>query len=174
MLSLETWEKLSYIVTVVGLPFGIAVFLLEQRRQRLNDEEEVYQRLADEYTGFQKLVLEHSDLQLNAPHPTQPLTPEQEERKRILFDVLTSLFERAYILVYEDRMNKQQARLWQTWEDFMRVWCRRADYRTQLADLLVGEDPDFAEHIRKLAAEEAAKDQSRHPHPTPPVESESP
>ena len=45
---LEWLEALSYIVTVVGLPFAIAVFLYEQRRERQNEEEEIYQRLSDE------------------------------------------------------------------------------------------------------------------------------
>jgi hypothetical protein len=30
--SLEAWELASYVVTVVGLPFAIAVFLYEQRK----------------------------------------------------------------------------------------------------------------------------------------------
>ena len=45
---LQLWELASYVVTVVGLPFAIAVFLMEQRRERQNDEEETYQRLSDE------------------------------------------------------------------------------------------------------------------------------
>lgn len=39
--SLETWELLSYVVTVIGLPLAIAVFLFEQRKERENEEEGV-------------------------------------------------------------------------------------------------------------------------------------
>jgi hypothetical protein len=35
--DLETWELLSYIVTVVGLPFAIGVFLFDQRKERENE-----------------------------------------------------------------------------------------------------------------------------------------
>lgn len=42
-MSLETWELLSYIVTVFGLPLAIVSFMLEQRKERENEEEEVYQ-----------------------------------------------------------------------------------------------------------------------------------
>jgi hypothetical protein len=35
---LETWELLSYIVTVVGLPLAILVYLFEQHKERRNDE----------------------------------------------------------------------------------------------------------------------------------------
>lgn len=48
MTVLETWEFLSYVVTVVGLPFAIVVFMFEQRKERQNEDEEVYQRLSDE------------------------------------------------------------------------------------------------------------------------------
>lgn len=67
-----TWfewaEALSYAVTVVGLPLAIAVFMYEQRRNRQNEEEEIYQRLSDEYTEFLKLVLANPDLQFTQAH----------------------------------------------------------------------------------------------------------
>ena len=153
MNTLEHWELWSYVVTVVGLPFAILVFLWERRRERANEEEELYQRLSDEYAEFLKLVLENADLRLRSATPVQ-LTPEQQERKLIIFDLLISIFERAYLLVYEDTMNKQQQRLWQSWEDYMREWCRRDDFRTLLPQMLGGEDPEFAAHIARIAREE--------------------
>lgn len=150
MTSFAWWEMMSYVVTVVGLPFAIAVFLWEQRRERAGEEEELYQRLSDEYAEFVKLVIENSDLRLRSRSPIE-LTPEQEERKLLIFDLLISIFERAYILVYEERMNRQQRRLWQSWEDYMREWCRRDDFRGALPQLLQGEDEDFAAHIQRIA-----------------------
>jgi hypothetical protein len=73
------------------------------------------------------------------------------ERKQAIFGILVSIFERAYILVYEERMNKQTRRLWSSWEDYMREWCRRADFRNALPELLQGEDPDFRGHIESIA-----------------------
>lgn len=75
----------------------------------------------------------------------------------VLFEILVALFERAYILVYEEDMDKDEARLWASWEDYMREWCRRADFREALPALLSGEDPDFAAYISRLSAEEDAK-----------------
>lgn len=37
--TLETWELLSYVVTVIGLPLAIGIFLYEQRKERENEEE---------------------------------------------------------------------------------------------------------------------------------------
>ena len=137
---------------LIGLPFAIAVFIFEQRRERQSEEEEIFQRLSDEYREFLKLVLDNSDLHLlrfdGVPHD---LTEDQKERRLAIFGILVSLFERAYLLVYEERMGKQARRLWQSWEDYMREWVRRSEFRDALPGLLQGEDPDFTAYISKLA-----------------------
>src|SRR5438046_2148772 len=103
MTWLEWSEFLSYAVTVVGLPFAIAVFMHDRRRARMNEQEEIYQRLADEYAGFLKLLLVNADLRLlRRRGEPDVLAEEQAERRMALFNILVSLFERAYMLVYEE------------------------------------------------------------------------
>jgi hypothetical protein len=150
--SLLEWsEFLSYFVTIIGLPLAIYVFLDEQRKERGNEEAETHQRLSDEYNDFLKLVIANADLHLLRPGGSDAeLTPEQLERKQAAFGILIALFERAFILVYEEDMDKQQRRLWQSWEDYMREWCLRRDFREALPALLEGEDPEFARHIFQL------------------------
>ena len=156
MTTMEIWELLSYVVTVIGLPLAILVFLYEQRKERENEDEEVYQLLSDNYQDFLKIALANPDLRLYSAAQAQQLTDEQKERMLIIFNMLVSLFERAYLLLYEDRMSSQQRRRWSSWEDYMREWCRRSDFRTSLPPLLNGEDPDFVKYIQGLVAEEPA------------------
>lgn len=157
MSMLEWMELASYVVTVVGLPGAIYVFVHEQRKERSNEEEEIYQRLSDNYVSFLRLVLDHADLQLLRRHGAQAqLSDEQQERRDVLFGILISLFERAHLLVYEEQMPRQTRRLWQSWEDYMREWCQREDFRAALPELLRGEDEEFCALIRRIAAEEAA------------------
>jgi hypothetical protein len=153
-MTLENWEMLSYIVTVFGLPLAIFAFLHEQRKERENEEEEVYQQLSDTYTDFLKLVIANPDLKLRSQASTPDLNEEQVERMQAMFEILISLFERAYLLAYEEDMSQKQLRRWCSWEDYMREWCRREDFREQLPRLLQGEDPDFAGYIVRLSAEE--------------------
>jgi hypothetical protein len=102
--------------------------------------------------NFLKLALEHSDLQLlHRDVRPRALTEEQLERRYAIFGILVSIFERAYILVYEERMPRQTRRLWSSWEDYMREWCRNEDFRNALPELLEGEDPDFQAHIKLVA-----------------------
>lgn len=158
MTTLETWELWSYVITVFGLPFAIGVFLYDQRRERENEDDEIYQKLSDEYADFLRMVLDHADLQLRSSREPLPNpTPEQQERILIVFDLLISLFERAYLLVYEEDMSKRQQRQWQSWEDYMRNWCARDDFRNLLPSLLEGEDPDFAKHIFRIAREQSER-----------------
>jgi hypothetical protein len=154
MSVLEFFELGSYVVTLFALPFGIYVFLREQRKERENEEEEGWQRLADAYNDFLKLVLANPDLKLRTESGAPHLSDEQRERTRVIFEMLISLFERAYILLYEDDMPGHQSRRWHSWDDYMREWCRRTDFRALLPELLRGEDPAFADYIRVLADEE--------------------
>ncbi|OYY74535.1 MAG: hypothetical protein B7Y40_04100 [Gammaproteobacteria bacterium 28-57-27] len=150
-MSTEIWELLSYIVTVIGLPMALAFFIFEQRKERSNEDEAIWLQLSDAYIDFLKVVIENSDLQLRVKSAVLNLNNEQLERKRVIFDMLISLFERAYLLAYEDDMDDKQRRRWHSWEDYMREWCQREDFRTRLPELVCGEDPDFAAYILHLA-----------------------
>jgi hypothetical protein len=156
MMSSGIWEWLSYVVTVIGLPLAILVFIYEQRKERNNEEEEVYQLLSDNYQDFLKVALDNTDLRLFTTEQTPDLTDEQRERMFIIFNMLISLLERAYLLLYEERMSPQQLRRWQSWDDYMREWCSRGDFRAMLPELLRGEDPGFVSYIRNLAAQYGA------------------
>ena len=150
----EGLELASFLVTVVGLPFAIGVFLYEQRRERENEEEEAYQLLSDAYNDFLKIVLDNADLHLRTTSALPNPTPEQNERMLVIFDMLISLFERAYLVAYKRDMSDTERRRWNSWDDYMREWCRRDDFFNALPLMLRGEDPAFQGHILRLAQEE--------------------
>jgi hypothetical protein len=150
-ISRDTWELLSFVVTVFGLPMALTVFIYEQHRERDNEEENVYQLLSDNYQDFLKVALDNADLRLFAVDETPALSAEQKERRLIIFSMLISLFERSYLLLYEDNMSEKQRRRWSSWEDYMREWLERSDFRSLLDMLLRGEDPRFSAHIQRLA-----------------------
>ena len=152
---LQVWELLSYIVTVFGLPMAIYIFMAERRKERINDEEEIYLLLTDAYADFLKLVIANPDLRLLSQTAATDLSDEQQERRLALLEILISVFERAYLLEFEEHMSNNQLRRWRSWEDFMREWCRREDFRSRLPQLLQGEDPDFVAYLSNLAEQEA-------------------
>jgi hypothetical protein len=98
------------------------------------------------------VALANPDLRLFSAGSTDLLNAEQKERQFIIFNMLMSLFERAYLLLYEEDMSPRQARRWNSWEDYMLEWCRRPDFRASLPRLLHGEDPSFVRYVERLAA----------------------
>jgi hypothetical protein len=150
----DAWELASFVVTALGLPVAILFFAWEQRKERDNEEEEQYQLLSNAYNDFLKIVLAHPDLQLRANAPLADPTPEQRERMLVIFDMLVSLFERAYLVAYKPRMGEDERRRWNSWDDYMREWCHREDFYAALPQLLHGEDPEFQSYLRRIAHEE--------------------
>lgn len=150
----DFWETASFVVTVFALPFAIFLFLFEQRKERDAEDEEAYQLLQDAYNDFLKIVLDNPDLQLRSATLRSDISAEQRERMLIIFEMLVALFERAYIVSYEADLKGVALRRWNSWDDYMREWCRREDFYFLLPQLLRGEDPDFAAYIRRIADEE--------------------
>ena len=164
---IQWFEALSYVVTVIGLPMAIGVFLLEKRKERRAEADALNQRLTDAYTNFLTLALDNADLKLFQAHnDLDGLSADQKERQSILFAMLISVFEQAYITLYEKEMGRHAMRRWASWEDDMRDWCRRPDFRDLLPRLLDGEDDDFSAHILAIARQESVHDgRSRPPRP---------
>ncbi|WP_374437552.1 hypothetical protein [Inhella sp.] len=146
-------EQASYLVTVIGLPFAIWVFMRQERAERENEEEEAYLLLANAYNEFLKVVLANSDLQLRTTAALENPTPEQRERMQVIFDMLVSLFERAYLVAYKEDMSESERRRWNSWDDYMREWCERDDFFFSLPTLLRGEDAGFQAYIQRVAQE---------------------
>ncbi|ODT69579.1 MAG: hypothetical protein ABS75_15950 [Pelagibacterium sp. SCN 63-23] len=147
------WETASYVVTVIGLPTAIVFYAMDRWKQREQEDEETYIHLSDEYVKFLKLALENADLRLLDPQATPGLDAEQRMRKSALLGILISLFERAYILSYTEKMSGADLRRWRSWEDWMAEWCRREDFRSAMDVHLPGEDPEFIAYLRQLAAQ---------------------
>lgn len=145
-------EALSYVVTILGFPAAIFVIVREERLRRENEESELHRNLSEEYDTFLRLVMDNADLLLMSRSSLpEPVTDEQRERTDIIFRMLISLFEKAYIILHASDLDGDAKRRWMSWEDDMIEWCQRSDFRTALPDLLEGEDDEFSKYILKLA-----------------------
>ena len=145
-------EALSYLITILGFPTAILVFVYEHRRRLANEESELHRHLSEEYDNFLRLVLGNSDLLLlRVSSSPSTLSEEQVERREILYRMLVSLFEKAYIILYSNNMRENAKRRWMSWEDDMREWCGKEEFVTLLPDLLEGEDDAFSQHILAIA-----------------------
>jgi hypothetical protein len=153
MEMLMVWlEALSYAVTILGFPTAILVFIFEHRRRLGNEENELHRHLSEEYDNFLRLVLDNADLLLlRASNVPPTLSEEQLERREIIYRMLVSLFEKAYIILYSKNMKQDAKRRWMSWEDDMTEWCRKREFVALLPELLEGEDDAFSQHILAIA-----------------------
>lgn len=160
-------EVLSHVVTAIGLPYAVSIFVYEQRKERENEEEEAYQSLSDAYIEFLKVVLDNADLQLKTRTALPNPTDEQRERMAIIFDMLVTLFERAYLVAYKPKMSDTERRRWQTWYDWMTEWGQRDDFVALLPSLLQGEDPEFSRYLMDAVMKGRSPGADRSPRPVP-------
>ncbi|MBU0604194.1 MAG: hypothetical protein KKD25_17525 [Gammaproteobacteria bacterium] len=150
---MQAWELSSYVVTTLGLPLAVIIFVYQEQRERNNEEEEAYQMLSDAYIDFLKVVLDNADLPLREPHSGRALDDEQRRRMQTIHEMLVSLFERAYLVAWTEDTEGAAARRWASWDDYMRDWLSRDAFSAELESLLRGEDAAFRRHMLRLAEE---------------------
>lgn len=145
-------EAMSYVVTILGFPAAIFVILREERLRRKNEMSELHRNLSEEYDNFLRMVMDNADLLLlSRSSLPEPVADEQRERTQIIFRMLVSLFEKAFIILHTDDMEGDAKRRWLSWEDDMIEWCGRDDFRQSLPELLEGEDDAFSRYLLNLA-----------------------
>lgn len=144
---LEFMELLSYVATVVGIPLALMTFIYQEKKERQNEQEEIYDKLMGHYTEIQEKLFEHPELDVH----DRPLDNSEDARRQyILYQMVVSLFERSYILLASERDPAYQ-RMWNSWEDYIRDWIKHANFRESLPRLMEGEDKDFVMYMAKLS-----------------------
>ncbi len=158
--TLRAFEFLSYLVTVLGLPLAGFALWREMRAERANEakeieqrEDEIYVALSQQYSALLEAALAHPEL--DALDAGAVLSPEQQRRQAIYFEMLIALFERAFILLYEDAPSGQGGRRWGSWADFFAYWLKRPDFARYVEANLQGEDPAFVAFVRGELARRA-------------------
>lgn len=144
---LEFMELLSYVATVVGIPLALSTFIFQEKKERKNEQEEIYDTLMGHYAGIQEKLFEYPELDT---HNSPSADPETQRRQYILYEMLISLFERSFILL-EDEKDPAYQRMWNSWVDYIETWLAKPNFCKALPQLMKGEDPDFVAYVAKLS-----------------------
>lgn len=147
MTPLEFMEFLSYVATVVGIPLALGTFIMQERKERQNEQEEIYDKLMAHYTGIQEKLFQFPELDV---HDKPLANPEDARRQHILYQMVVSLFERAYILLANET-DPEYRRMWNSWEDYIREWIRHPNFCEALPRLMEGEDKDFVAYMAAIS-----------------------
>lgn len=144
---LELMEFLSYLATVIGIPLAIGMFFFQEKKERQNEQEEIYDKLMGHYAEIQQRLFEHPELDMHGAPSTDP---ETQRRQYILYEMLVSLFERSFILLAEET-DPAYRRMWHSWVDYIESWLAKPNFVAALPALMKGEDPYFVAYVAKLS-----------------------
>lgn len=145
--TLEFFEFLSYVATVFGIPLAIWVFIHEEKKERQSEQEEIYDKLMEHYDSILGRLFEHPDID---QHHKRLEDAELRRQQRLLYEMLINLFERAFILLYGEKETAYR-RMWNSWEDYIKVWISRPNFIEMLPELVKGEDVDFVAYMARLS-----------------------
>jgi len=144
---IQLTSVISNFALILGIPLTVLIFAHEQRKERRNEQEEIYDKLMEHYAGIQDKLFMHPEID---QHNVRLDDPEQSRRQRIVYEMLISLFERAYILLVDERDPDYQ-RMWNSWLDYINIWVNRPNFHRLLPEMMRGEDPDFVKFMAGLS-----------------------
>jgi hypothetical protein len=126
----EIASFVSNIVVIVGLPLAIFQYYSTTKKENLDREYEIYNSLDNEFKQWELLCLEHSELDIFDVPDSVPAKMDGKQMKEevILFTVLFSLFERAYVL-YADVDTEIKRSQWAGWNEYILSYCQRENFR---------------------------------------------
>lgn len=123
-------EVLTFIITILGVPAAIFVYLKEQKNQRLEREYGTFDSLDEKYIEIQQLCIEHPGLDVFDSPFSNPkvLSEEQKKQEEAILLIRISIFERAF-LMYQRTTSHSQKDQWDGWEVEIIEWFSRANFR---------------------------------------------
>ena len=123
-------EITTFIITILGVPFAIYMYLNEQKTQRAEREYGTYDALDDKYIELQQLCLQYSKLDIfDSPfqNPNE-LTEEDRKQEEAILLIRISIFERAF-LMYQREAAKAKKDQWDGWDVEIKEWLERKNFR---------------------------------------------
>ena len=122
-------EITTFIITILGVPFAIFMYLAEQKMQRAEREYGTYDALDDKYIELQQLCLQYPKLDIfDTPfkNPNE-LTEEDQKQEEAILLIRISIFERAF-LMYQREAAKAKNDQWDGWKLEILEWLERQNF----------------------------------------------
>ncbi len=148
----------TFVVTILGVPAAIYIYLQEQNLLRQEREYGTYDALDDKYIELQQLCLDYPELDVfDTPyeHP-QSLSPQQQKQEEAILLIRISIFERAF-LMYKSGTHKSKNDQWSGWEAEIVEWMDRPNFKGIWGEHSEYYDKEFVSHFNKISPEHVIK-----------------
>ncbi len=153
VLDANTLDYLVKLAQLVGIPVGIALYVINKRRERFEREYGTYNALDEKYIDYLTLCMNHPDLDVaDTPRrEVKELDTEQQHRELVMFSILIAIMERAF-LMYSDKSSAVRKVQWKGWDSYIRDWCGRKNFAVALPLLKQQFDEDFCAYLDEIVA----------------------
>ena len=123
-------EIATFIITILGLPFALYIYIDEQKAQLAEREYGTYDALDDKYIELQQLCLQYPKLDIFDSPFINPntLTEEDQKQEEAILLIRISIFERAF-LMYQREAAQAKANQWEGWEIDILEWLERKNFK---------------------------------------------
>ncbi len=154
----DFFELLSYVAFSLGIPAALFEYARENRQDRREREQEIYDSLDEGFIEFQKLCLQYPYLDIADIPDERPiqLTPAQQKEEYTALLVLFSLFERAYLMQQDSPTPATRAQ-WYGWDKAIHQYFQRANVVQAWRNVGEWFDPRFEAYIRDVLVTETGE-----------------
>jgi hypothetical protein len=135
------FQGLAALVSIVLLIPSAIVFVLSQEAQRRNIKEQRHQYILDRYRSFLELCALYPKLSLEGAPPKRNLSEEEHFQRDVLFDIITSIMEQAFV-TYSDPRRSHTKEQWKGWDTYITAYSKRPDYLEWWRRVVFHGDPD--------------------------------
>ena len=128
---LRLLEGMTYLIAIFGVPVAIFLWRRDQDSAREQREWEIYDQVQEKYLEFLGTALAQPRVGVVWSEPDTPrdtLPPAERVTQDLLFDLLCSVFERAY-LVYQRAQDSQRRQQWAGWLGWIDEYAGRENFR---------------------------------------------
>lgn len=153
MSSFLFWlEVLSKLVIICGFPFAYYQYRKAKEKEKRDREYGTYHALDEKYIEFQKLCLQYPYLNVFDIPDALPaeLNAEQKKEELILFTMLFSIFERAFLLYTDPQQTSAiKEKQWVGWDSYISSYCNRENFLSAWEISGSTFDTEFEKYMRK-------------------------
>ena len=144
-------DAISKLIIILGFPLAFIQYMRTKHKEKQDREYGTYNSLDEKYLEFQKLCLEHPYLNIfDIPDDTPKLLNEQQKKEElILFTMLFSIFERAFLL-YSDQYSDVKKKQWTGWDSYIKSFCKRENFLQAWRKSGSTFDTDFENYMEKI------------------------
>jgi len=161
-------EFLSLVAVIVATPIALLEFhhhnsetASNNKKERIAVAETTYRDVDAKYSEFMGRCLGHPRLDCySVPvQPDPPLSKDEEQQQKILYSILTDVFEVAYVQYrtnqheLDDEVKQIFAQQWQGWDAYIRKFLRRPAYCRVYLDIRNEYDTRLTTYMNEIATD---------------------